>query len=156
MPESKIVMSKDAFMDEDEAGPFVECRDADRWRKLAVAVRDRRSDLGLNQEEARYSAGVGNQFWSHLENAKLGPRIYLNKVKGIEKALRWKKNSVQWVLLNGGEPVPSEESPTMDFIGDEVQELREVVADLQTRLDAVERTADDLRPLLKMVRDLRA
>jgi hypothetical protein len=74
------------------------------WARLAEAARDRRSELGLTQEDARAAGGPSTATMRLIEGALQDgytPAI----LRRLEVALRWTPGSVRAVLA-GGDPVP--------------------------------------------------
>jgi transcriptional regulator with XRE-family HTH domain len=118
----------------------------DGWARLGEAIRDRRRALGMSQLELAQAAGISEAMLRVIERAR---RTNVRPVTlgAVARALGWTRDSVDRVLA-GGDPVLDEDRDRS------VAELKRQVAELQARLDEVER---DLRARLDEVeRDLRA
>lgn len=116
----------------------------DGWARLGEAIRDRRRALGMSQLELAQAAGISEAMLRVIERAR---RTNVRPVTlgAVARALGWTRDSVDRVLA-GGDPVLDEDRDRS------VAELKRQVAELQARLDEVER---DLRARLDEVeRDL--
>lgn len=116
----------------------------DGWVRLGEAIRDRRRALGMSQLELAQAAGISEAMLRVIERAR---RTNVRPVTlgAVARALGWTRDSVDRVLA-GGDPVLDEDRDRS------VAELKRQVAELQARLDEVER---DLRARLDEVeRDL--
>jgi hypothetical protein len=101
----------------------------DGWARVAKAVLNRRTELGITVAEAVRRSGdtVSAAVWSILENARQDsyrPRT----LAGVCRALGWTANSIDQILA-GGQPTsagaqraPTGE-PTVDRLLDAVSEL---------------------------------
>lgn len=56
-------------------------------QRLAAAIRARRTDLGLTQEEAAEAAGVSARYWRSLEAGR--PAVALEVVERVIEGLDW-------------------------------------------------------------------
>lgn len=79
------------------------------WRRLAAFVRDRRTDLGLTQEDVRSAGGPATATMRLIEGG-LQDRYQPAILARLEDALRWGRGSVRRVLA-GGDPVPLDDAP---------------------------------------------
>lgn len=74
------------------------------WDRLAEFVRERRTDLGMTQEDARGVGGPSTATMRLIEGA-LQQSYQPSTLRDLEKALRWERGSVRSILA-GGDPVP--------------------------------------------------
>lgn len=128
----------------------------DRWQVVADAMRDRREELGITQQEAiqRSEARVSSSTWSNLERAAK-TSYERSKLRAVCRALGWSSDSIERIIA-GQEPSPLEaddvvtalrqrrveEVATRDSLRDvlhELQGLRRDVASLLSRIEAIER-----------------
>jgi hypothetical protein len=78
------------------------------WPRLAAFVRDRRTDLGLTQEDVHAAGGPAPATMRLIEGAlQLSYRPEI--LKRLEDALRWQRGSVR-AVHEGREPVPLEDA----------------------------------------------
>jgi hypothetical protein len=74
------------------------------WLRLADAVRTRRIELELTQEDVRAVGGPSTSSMRMIEGA-LQSGYRMDILRRLEVALQWKAGSVR-ALLAGGDPVP--------------------------------------------------
>jgi hypothetical protein len=79
----------------------------DDWPRLAAAVRDRRGELGLTQEQAAAAGGPSTATMRLIEGA-LQDSYTPATLRKLEGALHWKRGSVR-DILSGGSPAPLEQ-----------------------------------------------
>jgi hypothetical protein len=125
----------------------------DDWQRLAACVRDRRSDLGLTQEETAAAGGPSTATLRLIENGRQGgyrPAI----LRALERALQWERGSVR-AILDGGDPAPADDDATLPGIppvaapdpdpmavriGQAIaDELTRIAAGIQAEVDAARR-----------------
>jgi len=97
------------------------------WPRLGKAVRQRRDALGLSQG----AGGVSVATWRKVENgteSSYTPRTLAR----IASALGWTDDSVDAVLA-GGDPTIAADPPSAGDV-----DLLAIIADLQSRVDALE------------------
>lgn len=80
------------------------------WPRLAALVRDRRTDLGMTQEDVRAAGGPGTATMRLIESGLQEKDHHPAILARLEDALRWRRGSVAAVLA-GGDPVPLEDAP---------------------------------------------
>ena len=77
------------------------------WKRVALAVRDRRLNLGWTQQEAADRAGVSLATWRLIESA--GRDRYQDlTVRGVCRALGWSANTFDDIVAGGDAPTPEE------------------------------------------------
>ena len=74
------------------------------WERLAGFVRERRTDLGMTQEDARAAGGPSTATMRLIEGA-LQESYQPSTLRDLEKVLRWERGSAAQILA-GGDPVP--------------------------------------------------
>lgn len=89
--------------------------ESDDWQRLAGFARDRRTDLGLTQEEAAATGGPSTATLRLIEGGRhhgYRPSI----LRALETALHWERGSVR-AILGGGDPIPlTDDDPTLPGI----------------------------------------
>lgn len=75
------------------------------WKRLADAVRQRRDELGMTQEEVAAAGGPSTATMRLLEGA-LGTSYRSRTFTQLERALAWTRGTVRHVL-DGGDPLLS-------------------------------------------------
>ena len=103
----------------------------DGWARLGEAIRDRRRALGMSQLELAQAAGISEAMLRVIERARR-TNVRPATLGAVARALGWTRDSVDRVLA-GGDPVLDEDRDRS------VAELKRQVAELQARLDEVER-----------------
>lgn len=78
------------------------------WDRLAEYVRERRTELGITQEDVRHAGGPSTATMRLIEGA-LQEAYQPSILARLERALRWQPRSVQRIL-GGGEPAPLDEA----------------------------------------------
>lgn len=102
--------------------------------RLARLMDERRADLELNWQEVADTAGLTRE---GLRKIRYGTRAMQTDSKvGLERALRWKRGSVN-AILAGGDPTPVEPAPE-----DQRPALSPVPEVPDERLDHLEKVAD--------------
>lgn len=76
--------------------------------RLGTAVRERREELDLTQQEAARLANVSDTTWHTAEHGKAN--VALRSLKGIERALNWAPGSAKRIL-EGGDPIEGSPGP---------------------------------------------
>jgi hypothetical protein len=79
------------------------------WPRLANAVRTRRTELGLTQEDVRAAGGPSTSIMRMIEGS-LQSSYRPNILHRLEVVMQWRPGSVR-VVLAGGHPVPLEDQP---------------------------------------------
>jgi len=74
------------------------------WPRLAAFVRERRTDMGLTQEDVRAAGGPSTATMRLIEGGLQGA-FQPATLRDLEDALRWRRGSVR-AVLSGGDPVP--------------------------------------------------
>lgn len=87
--------------------------------RLASAIEDRRSELGLSLREVAQLADITGETLRAVRKGSNDPSPLTRR--GIEKALDWKAGSVAAVLA-GGEPTVADRSTSGRGIGDEEED----------------------------------
>lgn len=95
------------------------------WEKLGVAVRDRRSDLGLTQVEVAEHGGLSVETLRLVERNRAG-RLSPRLRRALERVLQWQSGSVDSILA-GDEPTPSAPTPQPSG-GDRFASARQVLS----------------------------
>lgn len=68
-------------------------------RRLALAIKDRRRELGLRQDELRDSGGPSPQTVLDYENEKMPDEPQARTLQGFDRALRWQIGTSQKLFL---------------------------------------------------------
>ncbi|QFS94559.1 transcriptional repressor DicA (plasmid) [Mycobacterium sp. THAF192] len=103
-------------------------------KHLGSCIRERRTRLGLTQEQLANKAGVNTVTVSLLENGRQGPPRG-GTTQRLEEALHWKSGAVEHIL-RGGDPAPFADDPPSAI---------EISVDIaKSILAAVERVKSDL------------
>lgn len=114
--------------------------------ELRQAIRNRREELRLTQEEAAAAAGISASAWRSIE-ARGHTSLRPSTARGVAEALRWTPDSVDRILAGGEpeeEPVrPGQDSRDAFSIDARVarlpdQERRRILAQVSAMLDVVE------------------
>jgi hypothetical protein len=116
------------------------------WQRLADAVRERRTELGLTQEDARAAGGPSTATLRLIEGA-LQDSYQPSTLRELEKALRWERGSVVRILA-GGDPVPQRDLRAVPI---RKEDLPAVLQDLDLDrlapyIEEVDRHIADVRP----------
>jgi transcriptional regulator with XRE-family HTH domain len=74
------------------------------WEKLGVAVRDRRAELGMTQEDVAKGGGPSVETVRAIENNRAG-RLSPRKRRALERVLQWQSGSVD-AVVDGGVATP--------------------------------------------------
>jgi hypothetical protein len=91
------------------------------WERLAACVRERRTDLGLTQEDVRSAGGPSTATMRLIEGAlqtSYQPAILAR----LENALGWRRGSVRRILA-GGDPEIADAEPVAAMAQDEHTDL---------------------------------
>lgn len=80
------------------------------WDRLAGAIRERRLELGLSQQQLADAAGVTRSTIKNLEGARQPTSRPPSSIASVVQALGWEPGSGQ-VILNGGEPTLRDHTP---------------------------------------------
>ncbi|USC16971.1 hypothetical protein [Rhodococcus sp. 11-3] len=81
----------------------------DRKHVLADAIRSRRNELGLRQDELREFGGPSAQTVLDYEACKIPDEPQARTLQGFDRALRWKIGTSYRILnTEGAEPVPAD------------------------------------------------
>ena len=78
------------------------------WDRLAEHVRERRTELGMTQEDVRHAGGPSTATMRLIEGS-LQKAYQPSILARLERALQWRPRSVQRIL-DGGDPVPLDEA----------------------------------------------
>jgi transcriptional regulator with XRE-family HTH domain len=105
------------------------------WARLGDAIRTRRVELELTQEDVAQAGGPSSALLRSLEN-KRATTLSRSKRRDLERALMWEPLSIDSVLA-GGDPTPQP-----DFVPDDERQHREVLA----RLDRIIELLETLTP----------
>lgn len=110
------------------------------WQRVASAVRRRRGEIGLTQDEAAELAGIGLSTWTNVESAR-GESYRPKTLVAICRALGWKSDSIERLLI--GEPAEVADGQT-----DGSPAVNELV---RSALDRAESQSD---PYARLIRGL--
>lgn len=107
----------------------------DDWAAVADAIRSRIDELGITQKQLATRSGVSESTIRQLMN-NYGPRRRSrHTLEDTSKGLDWPADYLSRVLGGG---VPGRPSGSDDSLRAEVDELRSLVADLASRVRALE------------------
>jgi len=115
------------------------------YARLARHVRARREELNMTQNEVQMAGGPSAAAVRYIEAGKEA-RPTARTMIALERALGWEHGSVM-AILEGGEPVIAAEQPTpapapaTEDTEASVRALRNMLAELETILDAQRRAA---------------
>lgn len=93
--------------------------ESDDLRRVAAAVRTRRTELGLSLDEAARRAGIAPSTWTRIEASKPARGT---KYRAIERTLAWAIGSIDAILsgatpaVEAKEPRPDQRQRHADFI----------------------------------------
>lgn len=110
---------------------------SDQWARVATAVRDRRFELGLSQDEL----GISKAVVSLIENNRQDTYTRDALVK-LARSLGWQANSIERVLA-GDEPLLVDQPAPSPQVT--MGKLIEELAALRDELNGVRRDLDELR-----------
>ncbi|WP_336794174.1 hypothetical protein [Gordonia malaquae] len=77
----------------------------DDWAALATAIRARREELAMSQQDVQDNGGPSTAKLREIENQRT-TTISTATRSALEHALRWRHGSVKLILATGGKPVP--------------------------------------------------
>lgn len=108
---------------------------SDNWDAVAEAIRNRIAELGITQRELVARSGVSESTIRQLQK-NYGPRRRSrHTLEDISKGLQWPGDYLGRIL---SEAKASTQLATGDPLRAEVAELRDQVADLASRVEALE------------------
>jgi transcriptional regulator with XRE-family HTH domain len=114
--------------------------EAQDWAHLASAVRARRDELGLTQEQVAAAGGPSTATMRLIESA-LAQSYRQRTFRQLEEALGWERGTCRRVLA-GGEPTPASATGTSFAIPETVRVASEMAADIGALVSG--RFADEL------------
>jgi hypothetical protein len=96
--------------------------DTDHWARLAEAIRERRTALGLSISAGAQAGGMNRETWTNAETAKR--QLSEHRWAGMERALRWAPGSIA-KILEGGDP-DEQAQPDRGADGDLADEIERI------------------------------
>lgn len=99
--------------------------ETDHWARLAEAIRERRTALGLSVSAGAEAGGMNRETWTNAENAKR--QLSEHRWAGMERALRWTPGSIS-TILEGGQPAELERpaDPANGNLADEIERISDL------------------------------
>lgn len=114
-----------------------------RWEDVAAAVRRRRSELGLRQNELADRAAVDVSTLRNIEHVRRESYDPVTLAK-VSRALGWETDAIDRILA-GEEPVERRDSSVP---GTELAETNRLLGTLEARVREIERRLDHLDRLV--------